>query len=95
MGTRWPAAGRDGEGGAGSMAPDGEQHNPIEAEHVSRTIQNHQALRANRTMPMGCSIPLRAEVLLLGRSDLSLYKEYVRLINCWIHSCWIHSFCQA
>jgi len=23
------------------MAPDGEQHNPIGAEHVSRTIQNH------------------------------------------------------
>jgi hypothetical protein len=75
MGTRWPAAGRDGEGGAGSMAPDGEQHNPIGAEHVSRTIENHQALKANRTMPMGCSIPLRAEVLLLSRSDLSLDKE--------------------
>jgi hypothetical protein len=57
------------------MAPDGEQHNPIGAEHVSRTIENHQALKANRTMPMGCSIPLRAEVLLLSRSDLSLDKE--------------------
>jgi hypothetical protein len=90
MGTRWPAAGRDGEGGAGSMAPDGEQDNPIRAEHLSRTIQNHQALSANRTMPMGCSIPLRAEVLLLGRSDLRPDKEYVRFINCWIHS-----FCEA
>jgi hypothetical protein len=29
------------------MAPDGEQHNPIGAEHVSRTIQNHHALRAS------------------------------------------------
>jgi hypothetical protein len=54
------------------MAPDGEHQNPIGADHGIRSLQDYPGLGANRAMPMCFSIPLRAEVLLLGRVELRL-----------------------